>query len=389
MSSFQGNDAFFIVAQTRAGVACGIATSGKAKTAMSEQAAEVFDKREYLQFLIEGESLEDQTGLQVPGTVSIKGNVYDCHKAVHSEHWLKARHGHALIHLDELNHASRPLMGAIQETWLNHIPENSIVFATCNPSSVSTAGKDFPTAVVNRLCLLDWEFDEESYDSGFKNACLEDDGNGGYKVKYDFPKPSIPKLPSDWKNLIPKWFRIFHTYKQQANTAQFFDWDALAPTKSHCNAPWISPRSWRNAIVNVAAAESVGASTTTTMKILKGFVGEDAAKSFIRHIEGLQYPSSLELFTNPERLRLPVQFDTQLSIVAGVLSFARSRVQDEGCTSNARGEAFESGLDFVEQVYDQSPELGSSVVQQFVKLKPTDYTFKARQGKLWSAAVGM
>jgi hypothetical protein len=56
----------------------------------------------------------------------------------------------------------------------------------------STARVDLTPPMVNRLCLLAWEPDENGWDRGTRDG-------------FRYQAPDVPILPSDWRDYAPRW----------------------------------------------------------------------------------------------------------------------------------------------------------------------------------------
>ena len=371
--AFDGNDPFYIVAQARSGavpVASGLPGSAKTESVgafTKELSRKTNIDWDFHPLNLSTQMPEDAGGTPTFGEVKIEGVTHRCIVPLLQEAHVKAIHSPTVVFLDEINQCSPQVMAANQELWFNNPPENSIVLGAMNPAEIATDGFEFPPAVVNRLCLLDWEFDHDGWLEGMS--------------KGEFPAPSFPIVQGDWAGFATKWCGLVAQFSKEK--PQHFNWSEVFPKGDEMHKPWRSPRSWHRAATCLGAAESVGASRHTAMKILSGFVGMGPATEFFGWTDTLGYPSSEELFFNPGRLRLPPSFDVSVSLVSGVQSFCK--MQMEKTNGDAQSDHWERGLDFCESAFMENREVGSAITGRFVKLKPADYMPKRRSHPLWDA----
>lgn len=351
---------FAIAAQARSGVPYIEGIPGDTKTAYCRAVADVLG-RKFFQWILAQQLPEDVVGMPRISKTTINGTEYECVDYVQNRVMIEALYGNSFVVLDEFPHASRAVQAANQEVWLNNPPPNAIVVAIGNPPDLATDHNEMSAPVVNRMCCLQWESDNEAYFKG-----LEDD---------EFPLPSIPVLPENWAEYRGKWKSMVAAFGQEASGAQHFDVRATYPKNDdERSKPWRSKRSWFNAAVNLAAAESVGASRSTASKILTGFVGEGPAYEFLSWYDSLDYPSSKQMFDNPDSIRLPRQFGPAHAIVRGVIAHARNEAEGH----NDVGEVYEKGMDFIDALHGHNPELASAAQDAILALKPNGYREKLR-----------
>jgi hypothetical protein len=359
------NEALWIVAQAKSGsIPVAYGNPGLAKTVSVEAFAKLLGYY-YKQFILSQSMPEDAGGNPCPTEVNIGGTVYKCVSNLKQETLLRAMHQETVVHLDEVNQCSPAVMAANQELWFNNPPEKSIVIATANSLEVATDGFQFSAPMINRMCVLDWEFDDDSWLQGMTQG--------------EFPPLEFPVLEGDWSGYKQKWKALVGQFRRQK--PNHFDWANVFPkTDAERALPWRSPRSWERGAVCLGAAEAVGAGQDTAKKILSGFVGEGPALEFFSWVESAGFPPSEVLFNNPSMLHLPPQFDTAASLVGGVYCHAARLITKE--PENAE-ENFEKCLDFCEHVFAENREAGTAFVGRFVKLKPLSYKPMRRSHLLW------
>jgi len=359
------NEALWIVAQAKCGsVPLVVGNPGQAKTASVELFAPAIGHK-YKQYILSQQMPEDAGGTPVPAEVNIDGKMHKCVTNLRAETLLRAMNEKTVVHLDEVNQCSPAVMAANQELWFNNPPKNSIVIASANSSDVATDGFEFSAPMINRMCLLEWEFDDESWLHGMTHG--------------EFPPLKFPVLEGDWSGYKQKWKGLVGQFRRQKPA--HFDWANVFPkTEEERTKPWRSPRSWERGAICLGAAEAVGAGQDTAKKILSGFIGEGPALEFFSWVESAGFPPSEVLFNNPSMLHLPPQFDTAASLIGGVYCHASRVISSD--PSNA-AENFEKCLDFCEHVFTENREAGTAFVGRFVKLKPQEYQPQGRSHTLW------
>lgn len=355
----RANLAFWIVAQTPYGVPCALGAPGVGKTAIGKYVANLLG-REHVPYYLQSAQPEELNGIPMPGTVVIDGVKHECIRTVYTEQYLRAMHGNCLVVLDELNHANEEKQSAVQETWLNNPPGNALVIAFANPKDVSSHGHSFTSPVVNRMWVGEWEHDQDAW---FEGAA-----NGG-----NFPDPDVPVLPEGWELLGQKWLAFSTQFGRQPGCDVYFDPDKSQPTTpEEMGKPYPSPRSWENAMMNLGAAEAVGADMDVCRKLLLGFLGKAATCAFLDYVDRHGFPSTAELYEEPHRLKMPPRFDLASSIVRSVLGHTKSQIND-AISPESKGYAWEKGMAFLEAVRRQNPELGEACAKGFASLKPAEY----------------
>lgn len=371
MKTNQINWPAWIVPQTRHGLAMLFGMPGTGKTAICNAAVSVLGMDEGQTILLGQMQPDDIIGNPIKSHVTFGGVKRECVKYIKNEMMLKFKHGKCLTLVDECNHAPPPVQAAAQEEIFNYQPEQGLVIAVANPTAVATDGYEFSAPVVNRMCLLKWESDLSAFQEGCETG--------------KFPEPNIPVLPDDWKQFIPKWTHLLGSFSR--SFGEYFDEDKCFPTKpEETSKPWCSYRSWWNAMVNLAAAESVGATEDTARKILAGFVGDGPAEVFLHFSksEGLPTPASFYNSPESECHRLPRRFDTAVACIKGVVYHTKQQI-DEAPSPYEAKRAWEKGLDFVEVAFKHNREVISAAVPSFLKLKPAAVTPEQRSAEVWES----
>lgn len=375
MSNNQINWAALIVMQTKHGLVVAEGSPGTGKTAITNLIAKTLGLDGTQTMLLGQMPPEDILGIPLKSTVTFGGVTRECVKYVQSEQMLKFKHGNYLTLIDECNHASRATQAAAQEELFNAQPAGMAI-AIANPAELATDAYEFSAPVINRMCKLKWETSLSNWQQGMETN--------------QFPEPSIPVLPADWESLIPKWKFMVSKFSQEGG-GEFFVDGAVVPVESKDQSkPWCSLRSWTNAAVNLAAAESVNANEDTCRKILEGFVGVNAATVFLHWTKSTGLPTASDFYHRPSETchRLPRRFDTAVACVKGVVYYTKQQI-DEASSPYESGRAWEKGLDFADQAFAHNREVVTASVSSFLKLKPASHQPESRSSDLWDTLNGI
>ncbi|GAB2732788.1 MoxR family ATPase [Nocardioides pakistanensis] len=194
-----------------------------------------------------------------------------------------------LLFLDELTTAApsvqKAMLRILQERYTGdyRLADSVAIVAAANPPECAADGWDLPAPVANRLMHLDWQFDLDEWfeglGTGFENLAVHslDDmlGNGddndhartyglitGFlRTRPDLVKPGAPKDPTE------------------------------------AGMAWPSPRSWTNAINVLAHLDP--SDEEAAILVVKGCVGEGAAKEFFAWVATADLHDPAEVMKNP------------------------------------------------------------------------------------------
>lgn len=350
------NHAFYIAAQARVNPVV-MSIPGKAKSAVMRLLAQTLGL-DFQHIILSRLAKEDLGGIPFPSSVWIDGKEHPCVDYLLPKWAVLARHRPTLLFMDEMNQAEQQVQGSNQ-TWFDEPPEQGIIVGAINPPEKSTSGIPFSAAVTNRLCILQWERHEDEYWQGI--------AQGGI----NFPAPKIPVVPKDFLQFFgPKWGVLLKEFGLRS--PQFWSDEAYPASYELESQPWASDRSWTRMIHCLAAGEAVGASVSVCRKMAEGCVGSPS-REFFDFAEKNELPDPRAILSDPSSLKLPVRFDLARAVIQGVLGLVRN----EGTP-----EAWEQGLDVLEQVWLQSREVAMSAHGAFWLWKPVDYTENKRSG-IW------
>jgi len=358
----QINWPFWIAVQCDCGPAIGVSLPGYGKTSMVEQLAKRVGAEEFNSFETGGLLPEDGGGY----TVRIQDEYGE--QAVEKVFDIRLKSAYrkfTVLFLDELNQGSPATQAAFQQRLLD-VSKNSPswVCGAMNPPEVATMGRVLPPAVVNRCCIVDWEYDEGTFFDGLENNC-------------QFELPEIPLIPEDWKDGLkytgPRIARFLKCNPRYLPTDQYIgtsDPEVDNMLKDD-GTPFPSPRSWEFAVHAIAAAQSVNANEGTVKKLIEGIVGEIAYEK-LNEFESLTEAQDPEELLNGTDLVLKGAHDQQhLQLYRLMLHFE----------NNYRGvsDKFERLLDLLEQAYSQgASEEVVAFYNQTMKLKPYSYVPRIR-----------
>lgn len=231
---------------------------------------------------------------------------------------------------------------------------NCWMFAAGNPLEAAASGAEITPPMVNRICVVQWEFDIQAHQQGLSNNDV-------------YPTPDVPIVPSDWKTYFGKWGTLVASFlKQYPACRQNFP---SAPEEA-CR-PYPSPRSWTNAANCLAAGESVGANVETMQSMTSGLVGNAASVQFWQWLGTQDLPDPEAILANPA-MEVPSRGDLLTAIVKSVVG---------ALERESTPERWEAAIDFVEHVYKTvSEEVAMACRGAIWILKPSGYSPKVRKG---------
>lgn len=219
--------------------------------------------------------------------------LYDCKKpskrTVEEAQLGFAEYPKSVLFLDELTTCSPATQGAALRLMTHAkeiLGEDTWVISAANPPGCAANGFALEPPMVNRLYHHDWEVDAKKWCDAMLSG---------------FPDGEYPILPENWKLEIPK-ARAFIA----AFLGRYSNYTQKMPKKTsdqqdHGSAcAWASFRSWDNASILFAAANSLGYSSTkenmspVCSTLLRGTVGEDVCHKFFEWKHSCIFPSWAE-----------------------------------------------------------------------------------------------
>jgi len=288
------------------------------------------------------------------------GHHYKVMARVHDERFVRCKLEPSVLLIDELTNTGHATQASALQLMAEGI-ESCWIFSAANPVDKAAAGVDLAPPMVNRLCILEWETDLKSIRQGWRD-------------NLDFPAPSLPILPADWRNYCAKWGALMDKFADAIPTLiEKYPKDAHKATE-----PYPTPRSWTNVIKLLGAAESVGANNEVRSKLVWGCVGQAAGTEFLTWLSKQDLPDPEAILNDPTSLNLPKRGDHAMAIVASVWN----RIQHDNTPDR-----WEAGFDVLEHVHSQIPEIAQAAHGSLWKIKPVGYTPKKRKSKL-TALVG-
>jgi len=327
---------------------------GTAKTALTRSLA-LLVGRNYHALLLDQELPEDMGGYKYKDAIDVDGRSYDVMKSVMDERLVRCHLVPSILHIDELTNVGHAQQAAALGLMNEGIP-GTWIFASANPVHQATAGCALAPAMVNRLCVLEWEIPVAAIREGWRN-------------NLNFPEPTMPVLQDDWMDHSKVWF---------AHLDQFAERNPILMQKcpedaTQASEPWPSFRSWTNAGKLLGAATSVGASRDTHQKLVTGCVGEGACKEFFNWLSKQDLPNPEEILARPESFQIPRRADLAMAVAASVVNAVRE---------NKTGERWEAARDFIEHAYKTSPEVATVAESRLWKFKPDGYETRVRTSEI-------
>lgn len=351
----QPNWAHFIAMQAGV-VPISFGTPGEAKTAIHRALASKSNRR-FLQVILSQKLREDVGGVPVPTEVEIDGVKHRCVHNLLPEDMVRAMAEPSVLLLDELNQASHDVLGAAQEI-INNPPAGCWMSAVCNPVEQSTAGQELSPPVVNRCCILQWESLDDTRRKGWESGFAE------------YPLPELPVVGDGFlADHGVKWGNLLLAFEKRR--PEFFH-DAFPKDVTMAADPWCSPRSWHNTGLLMAACDSAGGNDGVRAKLATGCVGDGPATEFLNYVKQQDLPDPAALLDDPSLLRLPATYHLASAIMGSVVGECRRRGGPED---------WESGIDVLENAFDQQPEVAMSTYGAFVKIKPASHLPRQRDSQ--------
>jgi hypothetical protein len=248
-----------------------------------------------------------------------------------------------------------PMLRMIAEKVVGDVTlhPKTLVLAACNPPEIAANGVDIEIPMANRVYHHKWKMDWDNWDIGMMNGL-------------DFPAPSFPILPENWKVNIPQFGTLMVGFRKKRSTL----FEDCPKERSKATKAWGSPRSWTYGAQCVAAAHSVNAEDTVKFNLLAGLVGQGGATEFFNWIRELDIP-------DPEEL---IKEAIKSNKTGKVMKYSHPRRADQviamlGAVSSAvlrnnTEERWLAGCTVIEQVFEKNPEIAISCFRPLHQGKP-------------------
>ena len=328
---------------------------GMAKTE-SHQTLALMTQRNYIPVMLSQKQPEDLGGFPEPGQLDMTPFGGHGSKRVVArtpdQDFLLASEVPSLMLIDEFTCVG-PRMQAAALTWMCAPPENCWVFAAGNPADFAADGQELTAPMVNRMCLLEWEFDRDTWANGMKS--------GGF----DFPSPEIPIVPDDWRENVPLYAEKINLYVNSSETELSREEYLIKyPGDGPNGLPYATPRSWTRLAWLLGAADSVGANERTKRRLAAGMVGEGLGPQFLDFMqaEGLRNPE--DILDDPKNVDVPVRGSMATAYVGSVIRRVRMVNTPE---------RWEAARVFLAAVHKQNPEIAQVFKGPLWSIKPDNY----------------
>ncbi len=341
------NWAYYIAGQAGV-VPVAFGSPGSAKTT-SCQALALASGRQFLSFVLQHHLPEDFGGFPVVRTIDANGQTWEMMRRIPDEKIVMARMAPSVILFDELTNAGQGVQAAALQLIQDGIP-GCWMFAAANPVEMAASGVELALPMVNRLCILQWETDHETWDAGCRNG-------------FQFEPPAVPLLPANWRGHCGTWGPLLSEFRQKRCEL----WSVMPPDLN--SEPFPSPRSWTNAGTLCAAAESVKAGSGVRAELVHGCVGKGAGSEFLGWIQELDLPDPQDILDNPGDLHLPGRGDLAMAILGSVLNL----VQENGGAAT-----WEQGRAVLQVAWKQAQELAFAMDGKLWAVKPEGHAPEPR-----------
>jgi hypothetical protein len=346
------NEAFLLGPQVGV-VTLAFGDPGDAKTASVRCLAEEA-KRRFLHEILSQKMPEDIGGYPAVREMEFADGAKE-HVMLHvkAEAFVRAMHEPSVILFDELTNVGRAMQAAALEV-INNPPPNCWVFACANPVEIAADGHELSAPTVNRLCIMDWESDDDSWLRGMEDG-------------FQFKPPVMPLVSPDWMTHATKWGVFISAFiKRKPELLR------QRPKDLSCIKPFPSKRAWHNAGKMLAAADDVESPDIVRHQIVKGCCGEGVAAEFMKWVTEQGLPDPEMLLADPSNLKLPRNGDLAIAILASVVGAVARK---------PTAERYEAGMDLIEVAFEQRPEVAVSQFGVLFKNQPKDYKPKNRTSK--------
>ena len=217
--------------------------------------------------------------------------------------------GTGILFLDEISAAPPSVQNALFRVVLDRVvgddlelPPGVMVCAACNPADQILSGWNLSPPLANRLVHFDWDINADAWVKGML---------GGW------PKPSIAKLPGDWRETHYPLARALVAGYIKVNPTSL---EVVPKDESQAGRAWPSGRSWDMVATCLAAASSVGATADVRAELVKGCVGSGAAVGFVEWFDKANLPDPEELLKDPDKAKLPTDHGVLMITLSNVVS---------------------------------------------------------------------
>lgn len=327
-----------------------ISNPGEAKSDMHRTLAEN-SGRTYMECLLSQMIPEDMRGCPEPRDVKIGQGKYRVTSQVLDEQIVRATVEPTVMLIDELTCVHDSMQAAALQ-WICNPHHNCWIFAAGNPPDIAAAGNEISPPMVNRLCILEWEFDRDSWANGMTEG-------GGF----DFPMANIPTVPDTWRSNVALYAGKINEYVNTSETELSRPEYLMSFPDEHDkqHKPYASPRSWTRLAWALGAADSVGASSITKGKLACGLVGDGLGSQLLAYleVEGLRNPE--EILSDPYSVDVPVSGSMAISYTGSVIL----RIEEDNSP-----ERWEAARIFLASVHKQNPEVAQIFKGKLWRLKP-------------------
>jgi hypothetical protein len=227
-----------------------------------------------------------------------------------------------LLFLDEFGTVSPSVHAALltvvegKRVGDHHLDADTLIAAAMNPTEHSPNGTPLSLPTQNRFFHAKWQNDIDGFLSGLTTC--------------EWDVPTLPVVPVDWKQYIPKWGGIVSSFLRRNEGI------INVPPADDLHPAYPTERSWRNTVHCLAAADATGmdmdTDTTNVRLMVEGNVGDVATSQFCNYKATLDLVDPLDLLdgkaTFAHRAERPDLTMTVLGAVATAVSTASTFTPD-------------------------------------------------------------
>jgi len=173
-----------------------------------------------------------------------------------------------------------------------YLPDDTLIFAACNPPGTAANGFPLEATMANRLVHLKWEFPRSAWIQGMRDGL-------------DYPAPNPPIIPDDWKKHIvgiSSLIAEFHEREPGHLQPEEDENGELRLSTAERSSAYPTPRTWDMAARGIAAVRSIKDNIEDSKRVeedvLRGCVGYSAAEAFCEYADNLDLPDPNEVISN-------------------------------------------------------------------------------------------
>lgn len=234
-----------------------------------------------------------------------------------------ARHGHAVVFLDELNAAPQAVQMALLRVVLEGVVgdlnlPSTVRFVAAQNGVESCPGRfGLDSAMVNRFIVLPWpDVDSRGWASWLLNPAGANDSDN-----IADPGDVAAQVAADWPSVWAKASGIVAAFITRRS-------DLLTTNPTDDGKPFATPRSWETATRALGGAMLHGLNPTDTDAVIAGAVGAGAAREFSTFRANLDLPDPAAVLDGAGFKHDPARLDRTMAVLSSCASLVVARACD-------------------------------------------------------------